>query len=101
VIAGMLIGAGLVIVGVLVGHAQGYLMGVKVRNVSSLTLTEPETRDCVCGHAITGHVLLRRRKVGDTRGSCQTAIGRGSCACAGYVPRPAKVPTPPRGLLDL
>jgi hypothetical protein len=101
VIAGMLVGATLVVAGVLVGHAQAYLMGVKVRNVSALMAAEPETRACVCGHAITGHVLLRRRKVGDTRGSCQTAIGLGACACAGYVPRPERSFTPPRGLLDL
>jgi hypothetical protein len=89
VIGELIAGGGIAIAGLVVGHFEGYLMGSKVRNVTSLFARAeiPSTAPCLCGHPVTAH---REHGVG----SCSAmtpgnAPGAGSgCACKFYVADP-------------
>lgn len=94
----MLTGAGCATVGYLIGHVTGYLMGEKVRNVTSLLAADREPyveRDpdnCQCEHWRNAHI--------DGKGACSAAIGpdRVRCACKLFIGKPVKRPPNP---LDL
>lgn len=97
----LLIGAGCALGGVTVGHVQGYLMGVKVKNLTSLiinpkptVITQSET-ECQCGHGLQNHA---RR--GD--GPCGVTTRPGyTCACQFFVGKEITPPQPPKNELDL
>lgn len=86
----LLIGAACTVGGVTVGHIQGYLMGVKVRNITNLLtftpepepVVEPETiqskTHCQCTHGLQTH-----RHSG--HGVCVVAIKDSTCACQFFV----------------
>lgn len=96
----LLIGGLLIIAALVVGHFEGYLMGVKVRNVTAL-VGKPELnpRDCVCGHSHSTH---KAGPDGPGSGACQCLVGKHGdfmCACMVYIPKPEK--PAPKGALEL
>ena len=90
----LLIGALCALAGVIVGHFAGYLMGVKVRNVSALAAgsSEPDTRVCLCGHSHVAHRLVGKPPRPDGRCMCAPSSNPfGECACSMYIPKPNPV----------
>jgi hypothetical protein len=96
-IAGMFIGFAIAVMAGAIGHFQGYLMGVKVRNVTELFASPPTptTNKCECTHTKNTHS-------GRGTGSCDVSTRPGyTCACKFFVPiieKPKKVKA---GELDL
>lgn len=98
----LLIGAGCALGGVTVGHLQGYLMGVKVKNLTSLVVNRDpvitqSTTTCQCGHGLQTHRLKGQ-------GICTVLVGERlvhRCACQFFVGKEITPPQPPNNELDL
>ncbi|MBE7187201.1 hypothetical protein [Jatrophihabitans endophyticus] len=88
----LIAGGGIAVVGLVIGHFEGYLMGSKVRNVSQLMLaadSSSSTLPCLCGHPVTTH---RDKGNGPCAATVRDEHGITSgCPCKFYGADPAAV----------
>ena len=88
----LIAGGGIAIAGLVIGHFEGYLMGSKVRNVTSLMLANDlstSTQPCLCGHPVTTH---RDKGAGPCAATLRDEHGvTSNCPCKFYGADPAAV----------
>ncbi|MEO9137548.1 MAG: hypothetical protein ABI345_00615 [Jatrophihabitans sp.] len=99
-IAGIIIGGVIAIVALVIGHFEGYLMGVKVRNVAALYAQSDNDRNtgkCLCGHTVNTH---RNSGGGNCTAFTDVAGGNMPCPCKFFVAAPPE-PAGPAGELTI